>query len=79
MALDRVIHQITIAAEELQGIVEGLRGGKEEAGEDSPDSEKERGGSRLRRLLPRKRERGAEPPGETESAEKESVGKDGDE
>ena len=65
--------------EDLQGIVEGLRGGSEEAGEDSPDSEKERGGSRLRRLLPRKRERGAEPPGETESAEKESAGKDGDE
>ena len=65
--------------EDLQGIVEGLRGGSEEAGEDSPDSEKERGGSRLRRLLPRKRERGAEPPDETESAEKESVGKDGDE
>ncbi len=65
--------------EDLQGIVEGLRGGNEEAGEDSPDSEKERGGSRLRRLLPRKRERGAEPPGETESAEKESAGKDGDE
>ena len=65
--------------EDLQGIVEGLRGGSEEAGEDAPDSEKERGGSRLRRLLPRKRERGAEPPDETESAEKESVGKDGDE
>ena len=65
--------------EDLQGIVEGLRGGSEEAGEDSPDSEKERGGSRLRRLLPRKRGRGAEPPDETESAEKESVGKDGDE
>ena len=65
--------------DQLQGIIEGLRGGKDEATEDSPDNEKERGGSRLRRLFPRKRDRGAESSGDTENAEKESTGEDGDE
>ena len=64
---------------QLQGIVEGLRPGRDEASEDSPDKEGERGGSRLRRLLPRKRDRGAESPGGTESVEKEPGGGDGDE
>ena len=64
---------------QLQGIVEGLRPGRDEASEDSPDKEGERGGSRLRRLLPRKRDRGAESPGGTESVEKEPGGGGGDE
>ena len=64
---------------QLQGIVEGLRPGRDEASEDSPDKEGERGGSRLRRLLPRKRDRGAESPGGTDSVEKEPGGGDGDE
>ena len=64
---------------QLQGIVEGLRPGGDEASEGPGDKEGERGGSRLRRLLPRKRDRGAESPGGTESVEKEAKGQDGDE
>ena len=64
---------------QLQGIVEGLRPGGDEASEGSEDKEGERGGSRLRRLLPRKRDRGTESPGDTESVEKEAKGQDGDE
>ena len=64
---------------QLQGIVEGLRPGGDEASEGSEDKEGERGGSRLRRLLPRKRDRGTESPGGTESVEKEAKGQDGDE
>ena len=41
----------------LQGVVEGLRGGKKEAGEDSSDRDGENDGSRLRRLIPRRRAR----------------------
>ena len=65
--------------DQLQGIVEGLRGGKEEATEDSPEGEKESRGSRLRRLLPRKRDREAEPSDKNGNAEKKSTGQDGEE
>ena len=40
--------------QDLQGVVEGLRGGKKEAGEESSDSDEENDGSRLRRLIPRR-------------------------
>ena len=43
--------------QDLQGVVEGLRGGKKEAGEESSDSDEENDGSRLRRLIPRRRAR----------------------
>ena len=39
----------------LQGVVEGLRGGRKEAGEESSDRDGENDGSRLRRLIPRRR------------------------
>ncbi len=64
---------------QLQGLVEGLRPGGAEASEGAEDKEGERGGSRLRRLLPPKRDRGADSPGGTESAEEEAKGEDGDE
>ena len=64
---------------QLQGIVEGLRPGGAEASEDPGDKEGERGGSRLRRLLPPKRDRGAESPGGTEGVDKEAKEQDGDE
>ena len=43
--------------QDLQGVVEGLRGGKKEAGEESSDRDGENDGSRLRRLIPRRRAR----------------------
>ena len=64
---------------QLQGLVEGLRPGGAEASEGAEDKEGERGGSRLRRLLPPERDRGADSPGGTESAEEEAKGEDGDE
>ena len=39
----------------LQGVVEGLRGGRKEAGEESSARDGENDGSRLRRLIPRRR------------------------
>ncbi len=56
----------------LQGVVEGLRGGKKEAGEESSDSDGENDGSRLRRLIPRRRAREEEKvPQKSEPAEKD--------
>ena len=56
----------------LQGVVEGLRGGKKEAGEDSSDRDGENDGSRLRRLIPRRRAREEEKvPQKSEPAEKD--------
>ena len=57
----------------LQGVVEGLRGGKKEAGEDSSDRDGENDGSRLRRLIPRRRAREEEKvPQKSEPAEKDA-------
>ncbi len=56
----------------LQGVVEGLRGGKKEAGDDSSDRDGENDGSRLRRLIPRRRTREEEKaPQKSEPAEKD--------
>ena len=56
----------------LQGVVEGLRGGKKEAGEDSSDRDGENDGPRLRRLIPRRRGREEEKvPQKSEPAEKD--------
>ena len=56
----------------LQGVVEGLRGGKKEAGGDSSDRDGENDGSRLRRLIPRRRAREEEKvPQKSEPAEKD--------
>ena len=56
----------------LQGVVEGLRGGKKEAGDDSSDRDGENDGSRLRRLIPRRRAREEEKvPQKSEPAEKD--------
>jgi len=58
--------------QDLQGVVEGLRGGKKEAGEESSDSDEENDGSRLRRLIPRRRAREEEKiPQKSEPAEKD--------
>ncbi len=57
----------------LQGVVEGLRGGKKEAGDDSSDRDGENDGSRLRRLIPRRRAREEEKvPQKSEPAEKDA-------
>ena len=56
----------------LQGVVEGLRGGKKEAGEDASDRDGENDGSRLRRLIPRRRASEEEKaPQKSEPAEKD--------
>ena len=58
--------------QDLQGVVEGLRGGKKEAGEDSSDRDGDNDGSRLRRLIPRRRAREEEKvPQKSEPAEKD--------
>ena len=58
--------------QDLQGVVEGLRGGKKEAGEESSDSDEENDGSRLRRLIPRRGAREEEKvPQKIEPAEKD--------
>lgn len=58
--------------QDLQGVVEGLRGGKKEAGEDSSDRDGDNDGSRLRRLIPRRRTREEEKaPQKSEPAEKD--------
>ena len=61
---------------QLQGIVESLRPGREDSSEGSADEEPGRGESRLRRLLPRKKDPEAE---SAEGVEGEAKEQDGDE
>ena len=58
--------------EQLQGLVEGLRGGNKEDGDGSTEDAGEKDGSRLRRLIPRRPTGGeAKPEAEIEPVEKE--------